>query len=1237
MDSTAKILEQMDGTRFERTCGPVLRKMVPELANLIPSGINLYGNVIKSLSDGFCFIDDTHYAIVHITTNSSNLEKKWLYNGKARTTPKGDLIKAISQAREMHERQPQYNFTVFLVYNKVVAESLHVKVKETASDPYISVKIIEQRDIAFFLDHDVEGKYLRMTLLGIKTDRISRSLVMDIAAINLLSYAREISLQESSLTRTSVQQKAEKSLLESHKTINLLTGDSGFGKSTLCYGLIQSMLNNGRVALRVKPSSIEVSGSLEESIRAQLVADYNGLYVSDDDILMHFKNTLIVIDDINKSSKVSFLLEKIISWNQKKLDDSIFVLCPVWPQSLNRLENASQKKEMFNVISLQSLSFDDCKNIIEKGIGVNDINLTDQYKHALIFDSGFDPLLINLSLDVLKKENQYTAGISRVAIESYITDQLKQVDTTYQIQQLERALNLLGEKILRCRIPDPIFFEVEGWLGHDTEELRLINLIASNRKLFFFDDEGKMYFRHDRVRDQLFAMALRNLLPDLEENKQIFEDPYYAEIIGTALASSEIQKEIVEALVLINPLAVFYSLKFIQEDTSEFKKNVVQDAILLWRKTVPAEQIPQAIISNIAYILMGFDVKDIEIFTAEFPKTTELELARFRNGNWIAGVLFLSSINYFYPEAPFYWWFSILAHAKAKYRDIIIKEFGPDLTTRFTAQGIIHAYTFAGFLNENAILDSLLHSWDKFQSPANYPAYLWAVFNSSTEKDRDSIIGALSYWSTLNHNQKFTKLLYGRPIGVTVTEQIKRVPWKFSDQLFSLLLQAGKEENLREIVALLFDDIDDPRAIEIVLDVDMNEEVTTHLYDPATEKWDPANTHRRLSNETLNYLLQEFSNRDNKERRRALSWRYWSDNVTGDIEILLAGKLIKEDDPLFEDMIIWRAIRHDSSVLPLLADLIKEKPWLIKLLAPIWNDLSKSFFLNWLDTVLQTSHTEIIASALELLQRLDNEEACKILFDYWERAKFAKNAIETALFLSSPETRALADKEIKRLGFVEGEQMPEYFSRNMTGSFWSSNDGLSDEQKRNLLWLAEQLGRFSLHYGIKYVGEKERLTRTKMESLVPYVSLFDEHNIYHFAVACLKIGAQDLCYKYFYPLLHSHLRTRIKFTTEDLKKDLGHIYKQLSTMKEAPVSIWMDEPEKYGITSQMISEVVADFSVQYRDADGFSILTKILEQLGTRRDIILIENFFPDFNKESTYINRRRQNAVFAIKRRGLN
>jgi hypothetical protein len=480
-------------------------------------------------------------------------------------------------------------------------------------------------------------------------------------------------------------------------------------------------------------------------------------------------------------------------------------------------------------------------------------------------------------------------------------------------------------------------------------------------------------------------------------------------------------------------------------------------------------------------------------------------------------------------------------------------------------------------------------------------------------------------------------MLYPSLATPTVPGQIRRIQWEFSKEIFSLLVDAGKDKNLQEILALLLSRIDHPRALEIVLNDEMQKEVKEYQRDDVAEQWDPENTDRKLSKDTLDYLLQELSNCKNNERRRYLAWRYWSANIEEQIGITTTRNIIERGDSLFEDVLIWRIKHHDTTALSVIEEVIVEKPWLIKLLANVWNEKSKVFFLNWLDKQLENDNIENVAFGLELLQRLDNNDTCNILVDYWEKLKIAKNAIETALFLSSPETRELADREIKRLGFVEGVPMPEYYLGNLSGTYFSTDNSLSEENKKGLLFLAKQLGRFHIHYGLKYVGEEERLTRAKIESLLPYLTLFDDHNIYHFATKCLQIGVPDLCYEKFYPLLNGHLRSRIRFTPEELKKDIIFKYKELVRDKKVHMGLWLDHPEKLGIIPSMLNQVLISFSKEYNDINAFFIITIILERLGTRKDIEIMNNFFRDSEKQPREVNYWKKNAIFSIKRRSLN
>lgn len=1223
----------MDGTQFERACGPILRKLVPELKDLIPSGLNAGGQVIRSLADGFCFINQSHYASVHITTNHSNLKKKWLYDGDASSTPKGDLVKSVKQAREMFRKHPDLRFTIFLVYNRPVEETLHQRVHATIIDDYISVKIIEQRQLVLFLDLDAEGQYLRQHLLGIDATRISGDLLQDIVSGNLLRYAKEIYFEETFLAKTSRQRQIEEELKKSKQTINLLTGESGFGKSTLCYSLMTSLISNGKIAFHIRPLIVDQANSLKAAIQLQLKSDHPGVFVHESDIDIFFKEALIIIDDINKSHKPVALLDKIISWNEQRLESSVIVICPVWPQHLNRLDNSVQKNVMFSRLSLKRLSFYDCREIIKLKLDSIGISLTDQQIHSLIIDTAFDPLLISFSIEILKDGEQYDESIPGTAIDAYISDQIKQIDCSHHFFEMKNTLSLMGRLMLRTRRLDPDFYEIEKWLVKGSKELEIVNLMARQRKLFLFDDEGKIFFRHDRVRDHLLTLSTIDLFDNIDENLSVLKDPYHAEIVGEALAFTE--GKITSQLVSQCTLAVIYSLKFLQNTQSETKREATMRALSLWRKSVPVELVPKSLIANISYTLSAFDVKDVELLVEGFPERAEVDIIKFRNGNWLAAVFFFSNIGYYYPHAPTYWWDSILAHVKARFTERITDEFSRALPSMFTIQGITHAYTLAGFWRETSLVPALMVSWDKFKTPGNYPAYLWAILNCST--DESIVCETLFYWSTLSLKEKATKLLYATGPNLTLSQQIERTDWQFSEEILSVLLKAGSNANNKEIVALLLGEIDHPGAMSIVLDVEMQLDARHYQHSLIEERWDAKNRKQKLNAATLSFLLREFSNMENNERRRYLAWRFWSANVSDEQGLVTMEQLIREDDFLFEDAIYWRMKHHDFTALPFLNKFLPEKPWIIRLLEDVWNDEAKLLFKSWLEGQLERNNLEGLSWGLELLKKLDNVDAYQLLQDHWEKLKFAKNALETALYLATPETRKLADAEIKRLGFVENMPMHEFYVRNLDGSYFSSGDGLSEEKKNDLLFLANQLRYLHLHYNVKYEGEEEKLTDKKMESLLPYLSLFSENDIYHFAIMCLKIGATDMCYQRFYPLLKGHLRKRIRFTTKDLIENIEYLYQDAVRNKNVRVEQWFNDPRKYGISPQMIHETLMGFSKKYYDSDAFFIVTFILEHVGTRNDIDIIDNFFVDFKNQSKGINYMRENTIFTIKRRSLN
>ncbi|RYZ90247.1 MAG: hypothetical protein EOP04_04500 [Proteobacteria bacterium] len=1235
MDSTEKMLEGMDGTAFEKLCGPLLQKMIPELANLLPSGINAEGRTIKSLSDGFCFVSRYHYATMHATTNASNLKKKWLYNGTSRTTPKGDLIKSIEQARSMHHENPNYTFSIYLVSSRRVDDELHIEVNQSVSEDYITVKIVEQRHLASFLDHDRDGQYFRQYFLGINAVRISAPLLREIANVNLARYGVDISLNQNHLANLSNQKKVEERISTSTTTVNLIIGDSGLGKSTLCYAMINTVLKAGRMGLRLKPSMIEKAVSFEDAILQQVKIDHPGLYVDTKDIEEFFVDAFVVVDDINKSENTTPLLDKLISWNRTKRTGSITVLCPVWPRNLATLDDKGRKEHMFTVVPLRRATFYDCKAIVQQRIDNEHVNLTEQQTHSLIVETGFDPLLLDLSLLRLSDSQPYTENLASEAIKSYVSDKVQQVHKTHlsPVHSINQSLVALGKQMLQHRNLNPHIQDIESWMGQGSEEYRIIVQIAAQRQLLSFDDEGNSFFRHDRVRDYLLTLAAVDLFKDFHANQNVLTDPYYSEITGAAIAAVTPNNEILEALIQSNPLAVYVSLKYLQEAASQAKQATIVTVIKEWNTSVSMTHVPKTIFIAIANALIGFDVKNIQTITQGFPDSAELQLARFRNGIWLAGVNFLSLINYFYPEAPTYWWNSILGHVQGTYLEPTVEGLCSFLPERFTADGIAHAYTLAGFLREPQLMEALAVSWRKYASPTNYVPYLWAVLNSFTKNDRQIVFDALAYWSSMSAEGKAHRV-DNRLAARTISDELKVLNWDFSEEQLALLIELSAEDSLQEILAFLFTKTDHPTALALVLNNEMQRDADDHRHDRSDSRWDRSKNKHPLSQPSLDYLLQVFSDPSANHLKRYLAWRYWTGNVAANIALPKMQEIVSEQDSLFNNAVLWRVKQRDYTAFPPLRQCIAHKPWLVRVLDYIWSDEVGMFFEDWFAQRLNDESE--LDWGLELLSLLDNDDACRILVKHWEQLKWHRRAIGTALFLSVPATKALADNEIRRLGFHPEQAMPNYYTGNLDGLYISEGDGLSQEKKAKLLLLSEQFKYLYMYYGNKYEGRGERLTKEKLESLLPYLALFDELSIYEFAQDSLRIGAPDLCYERFYPLLKSHLKKRFRLTVDDLKHDLIEKHRELERDNKVHIDHWLEEAEKLNVTSEMMTQAIKSFFKKHQDANALFLACIVLKRFGTRKDIPILENFLCRLDSQVMNAEYWITDVLFDIKRRSL-
>jgi hypothetical protein len=282
---TSLALERLDDAGFEVLATSVLRRHSPEYASILHTGVNAEGKPIASPLDGFCRIlhsDPPHFLLVeHTTTKPKGLAKKWLHDHTRVVIRKsleerksklpsesddGDLLKAGREAAKTRQSCPNAVFTVVLTTNRSVSHDLLAQVYEKADELEVAVDIWEQSRIVDMLDIDPEGQYIRQQYLGIEAERLSESLLRELAELSSELHRHHFATKQgylqSEITRDSHSQLLDLITRSDASLIGLL-GASGMGKSTLLRQVGQDVNAGGGVAIWVPAEHIQFGTSVD--------------------------------------------------------------------------------------------------------------------------------------------------------------------------------------------------------------------------------------------------------------------------------------------------------------------------------------------------------------------------------------------------------------------------------------------------------------------------------------------------------------------------------------------------------------------------------------------------------------------------------------------------------------------------------------------------------------------------------------------------------------------------------------------------------------------------------------------------------------------------------------------------------------------------------------------------------------------------------------------------------------
>lgn len=1202
-----------DRALYEQLANAVLRRKFEHLSNLIVGGLNEKGETVKGKLDSFCSVDGNKFYIVEHTTDDSNLEKKWLYDKTSYKGKKpiseisnGDLIKVIGRAKEIKSDIPSAKFTVYLTTNQLVNEELWAKVITCGNNNDISVELLELSVIASFLDHDPHGQFLRKEFLNIDQELLSLEKVFEILNENLKQYKSESFIDPELIDKEWQLQELVDHYYREQDLLTLIIADSGMGKSTLCYSLLEELIKHPLFGFRVKPEMVLQANNVFHLIELFLVSYDNKLFVNDD--FREFFNgdeLVIIVDDINHCISRSEVLDKLISWSIEVKNDpreiDFKILCPIWPRYFQQIENLEKKRSGFNYFKLPEPDDNVVESFISKGLA-DGVTLTKPEIKDLYSRTGNDPLLIGLNLEMINKSGRYSLNQGTTVLRDFVFNKLStsSANLNYPEFKQRKILSSVGEAMLRNRNITPNYDDLSRWFEQDVHTLALIDALATDRQLLFVKDDGGVQFRHDRVKDFIVSKGFLRLFTSIENNKDIISDPFFSNLLAIAIADNRPDYGTLAAIAEKNPESLFYTIKYVQaSDDISYLKHVKQ----LLEKWLEGDKFPannKSLLASVTWGLLETDTSDLQTITSKLPPSRILDMARFKSGDCRSAINYFSNLMDFEPSIGNELRDQILDHVRHYHYQKIVSDLKAILQeNKLDDRALRGSFLLAGYLKDLSLPMTLQYAWNTGNKKVLCPHYLWAVINCTSAETREVLIDGLNYFKALPDEGDD----HGYPEGVRNESvyEFSKVRWNLTDEQVLILDDLYIDYGL--ILQSVFNLHDHPNALKRSishLSSTLNNLPPGHPYSIMNpdDKWVVSKCGYRMPERSLNYLKEYWSDQGHPAKERLISYSYWTDNAHTKDVVRFSRLITRDDIVLFKKAVQKRAIAGDFAVVDQYIELT-DNSMSIQFAYHIWTEkLKKQCSLMFRVERNKPQFTFMAEILTKLLKRIPQGDAEELLVENWDLIKGYVFGVQVALYLQTEKTFQLVDQAIEETT----EPASLFLHLDSTFGFWDP-------------------------------GMQGRITNKFLKGLNPYLQYLSDFSVNSISQICFRLGftewvLNDL-FLFMQPEQQHFYRPNISDLLAEMRdeKYKGQAYAALnwlSIIKDRKLPIWVITPalEKYANEISSFAE--------------FKFLTDCLSEIGTRAHLGLLDSFVPADDTTQAIIGIK-ESVIYSVMEKKLN
>ncbi len=1028
-----------DAAVFEQLATAALRRADPLYRATVHTGVNPQGKTVRAPVDNISLAQtDGRTCLVgaqHTTCAAAELRRKWLgstkparsaLNGRRKHAEVPDLLKFASIVRSERAQGDGLSARLALTTNREPDEALVRDVERAAMLEDIEVDVWSNSRLADFLDFDPEGQWIRLHHLGAAPTRISAGLLREAGQASLAA------LPDFDAAEQWVPRELDGALHDAlaRGGVTFVIGASGTGKTTSCRKLLLRSLDEGAFALVISADEADLAGSVEQAIEAALIRSVPSLALGCGAAALALcipsARLALLVEDVSRSRNPATVIERLASWRPPGSGSGPApewaLLCPAWPQALTLARPEALKA--IDAISVQATVFSEAeanaavlRRIQAAGRQAGELEA------AVIADQlGRDPLLIALHAG-------RNAAAATDVLDGYVEDAMVKVSAqvaTLSSGDVAAALDMLFRASVFSGNPEPTWSDATAWLAPWPRALDALAAAMKEGSLVrpaVQVSAGPIAFRHDRIRMHLLARHLAGATTNGSLPTSVRADPFYAEALGMALSRLGCPTGVVDGLLVVNPLALFWALR---HASGAMHAEHVAEALEGWTtgllphlpehaslRRAALSVLAQTTSSRTASFVQRLDPGGMSPAAIEAYVRNSDPNGAFRVCAW-AGLGSASP-----------WRDSLVAHAAAT--DPTLPEILSRVLQTSAGEPVLlgAALRLAGHLGwsslENAILDAWRSDADK---TARLPDYLWAAIRCTD--DAGCLEEICNHWASLSDEAGESQM--SPRDGVTAWS----LPHAFrrgmpEAAIRYLISRARGDQELNHQISWLLRTVDHPQSLQFlaekaaILDGD-GFSGWWFMHNMLTE-WEerPRPSRDRMSAETRRELARTWLRPDAGMRMRFRTFQVWECTVDRDDLTTIAA--CRDEKGLEDALLAARLRRADATAVGLLRGRLgqdgadsRRRWWYLTRnlpLADLVDDLNRELSLRAADAGTGW-FAEYPTDAIlpELLMRLPRTESVELLHKHWSHLRWSGAFVAAALHTVSAKLAACVDAAV---------------------------------------------------------------------------------------------------------------------------------------------------------------------------------------------------------------------------------